>query len=299
MILRRLGMNLEILTNKSAFINHTIDKLGVIPIDFHERANFIKRQKNAWRAAGVLIPLVFCPDTDEFFQWRLILIKRSATVVQAGDLSCPGGMLDRKDFFLNHLITSRLVPILKGKPLDYAQKRGPADYKKIALFLTTALRESWEEVHLNPFHVDFLGPLPCRNLVMFTKTIFPVVGFVNKPWLLRPNHEVEKILEIPLMRFFQIENYAYFNVETLNLFDNGFDQNTVFPCFLQPNESGQDDILWGATFSIILTFLKTVFDFDAPVPTREIHKTKLHPDYLSGSGRSLSRNARIRQNTPS
>jgi 8-oxo-dGTP pyrophosphatase MutT (NUDIX family) len=276
-------MNLSILFEKDAVQDLLIEKLGQVPIDFCEKADCIKKKKDKWGAAGVLIPLAFGSQGETIPEWSLILIKRSSMVAQAGDLSCPGGMLESLDSLLRHIITCRLVPVLKGRPLKYARDRGTADFRSITLFLANALRESWEEVNLSPFYVDFLGPLACRNLVMFSKTIFPLVGLVKRPWLLQPNHEVEKIIHIPLRLFFQPENYGIFSMETGKNPGNTGNQTDRFTCFVYRNETGQEEILWGATFGIIMSLLKTAFDFEVPGPTSNILRKTFSPQYLKGS----------------
>ncbi len=279
-------MDLGILNNKNDFLNLVTDQLGRAPIDFCARAEAIEKDKERWGAAGVLVPLAFDPEAGADAGFRVLLIKRSSLVPQAGDLSCPGGMLERRDFWIRPLVASRIIPVLKGKPLAYARERGRGDFRSITLFLSTALRESWEEINLNPLEVDFLGPLPCRSLVMFTKTIFPVVGLVRRPGSLHPNHEVEKIVDIPLGHFFQEGNYATFAIENVTENGRSLGESNRFPCFIHRDISGEEEILWGATFSIMLAFLKTVFDFEAPPPTsRWVLKKMLRPEYMTGNGR--------------
>jgi 8-oxo-dGTP pyrophosphatase MutT (NUDIX family) len=62
----------------------------------------------------------------------------------------------------------------------------------------TALRETREELGLDPRHVELLGRLPEYH----TRTGFritPVVGIVNPPFELAPDaYEVEKVFEVPL-----------------------------------------------------------------------------------------------------
>lgn len=276
-------MDLSILKKRDAFLELVTDKLGNAPIDFCEKADFIEKEKDTWAAAGVLVPLTFGAHHGSASEWRLLLIKRSSLVVQAGDLSCPGGMLEGLDFRLRPFVAG-LLPVLKGKPREYARARGDADFRSITLFLANALRESWEEIGLNPFRVRFLGPLPCRNLIMFNKTIFPVVGYVADTRRLKPNHEVEKIVDIPLRHFFEKENYAHFAVETVNGGGNAIAATDRFPCFIHRDEANGEEILWGATFSIVLTFLKTVFDFDPPEPTSEwVLRKMVRPNYMGNS----------------
>ncbi|MFB3924739.1 MAG: hypothetical protein ACE14T_01675 [Syntrophales bacterium] len=279
----------DIFYRKDIFLEHVINKLGNTPIDFCEKIDSIYREENGdkkWRAAGVLLPLSFKPQSGaggkkEFF---LHLIKRSREVTQAGDLSCPGGMLNTHlDQLLRPLIAYGLLPVLKGDALRYARNRGEDSFRNITLFLANALRESWEEVGINPFHVRFLGALPCRNLVLFTRTIFPLVGFV-KEWHIRPNWEVEKIVAIPVRSFFDKGNYALYSVEVADSLSNRVETTSYFQCFVHREENGDEEILWGATFYIVESFLKIAFGFDMPAPSPErILKKTLHPVYLTGN----------------
>jgi len=286
-------MDLDIFLEKEEVLKLIVEKLGKTPIDFCEQADQIERASQVRSGAGVLVPLFFGADPDavsgdrpKLAEWRLILIKRSSLVAQAGDLSCPGGMLDRIDHFFKPFVAHRFPPVLGGKALRHARDRGIADFQKIALFLTNALRESWEEVHLSPFRVSFLGPLPCRNLVMFTKTIFPVVGLIERPDLLRPNHEVEKIVCVPLRDFFDRDNLAVFAIDD----EDRPPDRRRFPCFVHRDEMGREEILWGATYSIVLNFLKIVFDYDVPPPKSEwVLKKKLRSNYLTGNRKSGAR----------
>jgi len=55
-----------------------------------------------------------------------------------------------------------------------------------------------------------------------------------------------------------------------------------FPCLVH-RENGEEEILWGATFNVIQTFFRIVFNFSFPVPvaSRVISKPLLS-NYLSG-----------------
>ena len=188
-------MHPSILDQKDKTLNLIIEKLGNAPIDFSEKFESIKkrRKKNeTWHAAGVLL-LIHCkknPDAAVGNEGEFVfqLIKRSADVPQGGDLSCPGGILElSKDRILCNLISRGLPPILKGEALKHTQKRRKEAFRDISLFLANALRESCEEVRLSPFNVIFLGPLPCYDLTLFTKTIFPVAGLIKGEINFRPN----------------------------------------------------------------------------------------------------------------
>jgi 8-oxo-dGTP pyrophosphatase MutT (NUDIX family) len=111
------------------------------------------------RPAAVLIPIVVEPAGE-----ALLLTRRADTLRrQPGDISFPGGAVD------------------------------PADETPLA----AALRESREEVGLDPGAVTLLGQLDERE----TSTGFritPFVGAILHPYDFEPNHEVGELLKVPL-----------------------------------------------------------------------------------------------------
>ena len=283
-----------LINDKKNILKLIIDKLGTAPNDFSEQLNIIKERKKRnerWLAAGVLLLLLYKskgttstgeePAGEFVFQ----LIKRSSLVPQGGDLSCPGGILDPTfDRMLRRIIQYGLPPVLKGNAREYAETRGNESFLCTSLFLANAMRESWEEIRLNPFNATFLGPLPCYNLTLFTKTIFPVVGLVNRDKPYHLNGEVDKIIEIPIASFFEEDNYAMYSLEASGSLKHARDRQWDFPCLVHTDSEGKEEILWGATFNIIMSFLKIVFDFDISriIPTRIITRT-LDDAYLTGN----------------
>ncbi len=156
-------------------------------------------------------------------------------------------------------------------------------YEQYAIFLGNALRESWEEIHLSPFNVEFLGPLPTYRLRVRRQIIFPVVGRVKRDWKYRLNWEVEKMVRIPLKEFYNPENYALYSLEvTPEMSAQGIPDPWEFPCLVH-REDGEEEILWGATFAIIQSFLRLAFDIPLPYPDgrRVIHRP-LISNYLTG-----------------
>jgi len=213
------------------------------------------------------------------------LIKRSARVSQPGDLSCPGGMLaPRLDVFLQPLISRGVIRVLRGDAKRYVRRRQPAEVNALMLFLTGAVREAWEEIRLSPFNVQFLGPLPCHSLVLFRRTIFPLVGLVEKTPRYRPNHEVERIVEIPLLAFFQPDNYARMQIQAVDDIHRAEQASWEFPCFVQREGDGGQDVLWGATFHIIVRFLELLFDFELPdTSSHPVITRTLGQSYMTGT----------------
>jgi 8-oxo-dGTP pyrophosphatase MutT (NUDIX family) len=243
-----------------------IEKLGNIPVDFSDKISDLrksKRPKSSLPAAGVLLLLNLNkgPASEHTF----LLIKRSASVSQPGDLSCPGGMLHAGiDPILRTFLLSRLNPIITGKSFDFLKSRDADTQKAITLFLANAIRETWEEINLCPFKISFLGPLPTYSLRLSKTTIFPLVGAVQKAWRLRPNSEVDRIVEIPLKTFFDKENYATCQFDLPEALRQGFDYPSQFPCLIFRDNLNREEILWGATFKIIMTFLGIVFNLHLP-----------------------------------
>jgi 8-oxo-dGTP pyrophosphatase MutT (NUDIX family) len=180
-------MDPAILKQKEPFRQTVIEKLGPLPIDFAEKLDFIHSTRHTserYSAAGVLLLLHFRENADPLMsgkgEYYFQLIKRSARVSQPGDLSCPGGMLaPRLDAFLMPFIASGLIPIVGGAAKQYVRQRQPGSIDTLMLLLTSAVRESWEEIRLSPFNAQFLGPLPCHSLILFRRTIFPLVVLVN------------------------------------------------------------------------------------------------------------------------
>lgn len=111
------------------------------------------------RPAAVLIPLVWEPEGH-----RLLLTERASNLRrQPGDISFPGGAIDAGD----------------ATPLD------------------AALRESEEEVGLQPSDVEVLGQMDERETVTGFR-ITPFVGAVHGPYPFRANHEVAELIFAPL-----------------------------------------------------------------------------------------------------
>lgn len=278
--------------NRDITIKHIVERLKTAKINYHERTKSRKQtgEHKKQTEAGVLIPIFFKTDQSmDNGEFIFLLSKRSAAVPQSGDLSGPGGKLEPfLDRFLSFFIVHGFPPLLGGDALMYARERGKIAFDRIALFLANAVRESWEEIRLSPFNVRFLGPLPSYRLHLFTKTIFPMIGLVEKEWKFHLSREVDKMVEIPLKAFYNKESYGFFSIRSPDDTAGGTEDEWKFPCLIHKNIKGEEEVLWGATFNIIMSFLDIAFDFTLPEiqPERIITKT-LYPDYLTGN-RSLS-----------
>jgi 8-oxo-dGTP pyrophosphatase MutT (NUDIX family) len=285
-------MNPAILEQKESFRQAMIDKLGPLPVDFAEKLDFIHSTQHTserYSAAGVLLLLHFRKDPASHMsgqgEYCFQLIKRSARISQPGDLSCPGGMLAPfLDAVLKPVIARGLIPVVDGTAKAYIRQRPADTVDALMLLLTSAVREAWEEIRLSPFNIEFLGPLPCHSLILFRRTIFPMVVMVKNTPSYRLNHEVDRIVEIPLKAFFQKENYARYQIKAEDSMRRGDQASWEFPCFIQREGKNGQDVLWGATFHIILHFLETLFDFALPdIRSNPVLSRTLQQSYLTGN----------------
>jgi len=100
--------------------------------------------------------------------------------------------------------------------------------------------------------------------VMFRREIFPFVGWIRNQGRFFINREVEKIVHIPLKELLNKSNYAryklLFNVPKGPVKNGAFQ---YFPCFLHRTMMGTD-VLWGATYRIVMIFLELIFGFKEP-----------------------------------
>jgi hypothetical protein len=185
---------------------------------------------------------------------------------------------------LMYLIHFRCFSVMTGDALHYARKRGTSAFSTIALFLANALRESWEEVRLNPLNVEFLGPLPSYDLFLFKRSIFPLVGLIKNTPRFRSNEEVEKMVAIPLENFFDARHYALCLLKKPDGSIFTRENRRELPCFVHTDSDGQQEILWGATFQIIMSFLAIVFDYHMPPSySQRIVEKKIKFSYLTNA----------------
>lgn len=127
--------------------------------------------EDGYARAAVLVLIARYPDGP-----RLVYTRRTNRVLHhKGEISFPGG----------------------------ACEDGDADP------VATALRESWEEVGVNPADVEVLGELD-DIITRSNFIVTPVVGVVKGPYPFRPNPvEVAEIIEVPIDELLKPENVVF------------------------------------------------------------------------------------------
>jgi len=214
----------------------------------------------------------------------LILNKRSVKVKQPGDLCCPGGSIaPHLDAFLAFILKLPFMPLNRWSYWSHWCHQRPREARLLALLFATCLRESLEEMRLNPFGVKFLGLLPSQSLVMFDRVIYPLVAWVNRQCRFYPNWEVEKVIYIPLRDLLNPENYVRYRLQM------GDPSSPGQP--LPSNDFGgfrfafqnEPELLWGATYRFTMVFLDYIFGFAPPeINCRPVVNGSLHRYYLTG-----------------
>lgn len=216
----------------------------------------------------------------------LILNKRSIKVRQPGDLCCPGGGVEpRFDRLAAHLMRLPLSPLKRWHFYRFWQTHTPHRLPRLRMLLAAALREGMEEMRLNPFGVRFLGTLPPEKLVMFKRTIVPMVVWAPQQRRFWPNWEVERIIRIPISDLLAPSGYIGLRLQMASHdLPRGNENRGEFPAF-RLDTTGRAEILWGATYRITMQFLARVFGFEPPQSAKErVVEKRLTADYLTGKG---------------
>jgi len=215
----------------------------------------------------------------------IVLNKRSIKVRQPGDLCFPGGRVaPHLDLWLSKILRLPFSPLTRRRDWQKWEQPRLEDSNR-RLLLATSLRESMEEMRLNPLGITFLGPLPPQTLVMFRRVIYPMVGWIGRQRRFFPNWEVEKIVSVPLRNLLQETDYACYRLRIDSGSKRGMKGRVQdFPCFVH-REGGERELLWGATYRIVMDFLEIVYGFNPPVVQSlpVIHGT-LGRNYMTGEG---------------
>ena len=159
--------------------------------------------------ATVLIP-IFLKDNE----YHILFTKRSHHVLHhKGEISFPGGKHSKSD----------------------------------SGFLETALRESWEEIRLNPDDAEILGELDDAETANTGFVISPFVALIPYPYeFVKDSFEISEILDIPVSALLETGNQE--NQATVNS-DKRDNEN----CF-----EYRGRVIWGATARILKQLLEII-----------------------------------------
>jgi len=273
----------QLLEDKSRLLDHIIDTLS----DRFGQENFYSNNEIEWgTSAGVVMLLGQNPaGTGIGEEPCIVLNKRSLKVRQPGDLCFPGGrMAPHIDPYLARLFSLPFASLGLWRFWGNWKKHHSRQAKLMSILWATGLRECLEEMRLNPFGLRFLGPLPPQSLVMFRRTIYPMVGWIKRQKRFFPNWEVEKVIYVPLRDLLNPSYYGRYRLRMGNNPGQGrIESISDFPCFQLQAQNGKE-ILWGATYRITIDFLESVFDFRPPaIATRTVIEGALDETYLTGN----------------
>lgn len=158
------------------------------------------------RNASVLLPLTFFQN-----EWHLLFTRRTDKVEShKGQVSFPGGAAD------------------EGETEEQ-----------------TALRETQEEIGIDPQHINIIGKLS-KMITISHFQVSPIVGVVPFPYAYKiENAEVARVFTIPLLWLANKNNYWEFHL--------GDSSRSVIA--YHPFDG---ELLWGATARMTVNFLKTL-----------------------------------------
>ena len=273
---------LDSFKNTHDLINHI---LSVIDEKVAQGIILSRKVLESPRASAVMFLLGQHPAQKQF-EPCIVLNKRSKKVRQPGDLCCPGGSISLGiDSLFSHLLQLPMFPLGRWPNWLNWRSRRPRDARCLSLLFATGLRESFEEMRLNPMGVKFLGPLPSQRLDMFSRIIFPLAGWISFQKRFFPNWEVEKVVYIPLRNLLNADNYGRLQLNVKNIISSGSNRlSEDFPCFHHKN-SEEKELLWGATYRIVMAFLQLIFAFTPPpVSSLPVFYGTLDENYLNGAG---------------
>jgi hypothetical protein len=93
---------------------------------------------------------------------------------------------------------------------------------------------------------------------------------------------VDTVIEIPVSSFFDSSNYAQLEI-VRSYSDTPEADNISYPCLIIPGINGNREILWGATYSIIMNFLSIISGDALSVPSAQQKVKKvLSVNYVTG-----------------
>ena len=99
---------------------------------------------------------------------------------------------------------------------------------------------------------------------MRRRVMYPMVAWISRQKRFVPNGEVEKVLYIPLRNLLNPVYYARYRLDIAPDYEKEIEQATDdFPCFRHQNQK-ETELLWGATYRVVMAFLELVFEFKPP-----------------------------------
>lgn len=194
----------------SSFLTEEMIARRMREVSPNPKLDLLAEDKTNLRPAAVLVPLFWEED-----HWNLLFTRRTDTVQShKGQVSFPGGASDPGD----------------GSPE------------------ATALRETFEEIGLQPHDVTVIGRLGSHPTIT-SYLITPVVGCIHGPKAyLLSRHEVSRVFSIPLCWLADPNNWE----ERPRTTPVGFSENIIY---YKPYDG---EILWGATARITHDLLRTL-----------------------------------------
>ena len=172
-----------------------------------------QKQKKVIRKIGPAPAAILIPIYEKAGEYYLVLTKRTENVSNhKGQISFPGGSYEVGDRTLRN----------------------------------TAIRETCEEIGIDPMDVEIIGELDdIETTTNFV--ISPFVAFIPYPYEFRSNaREVEEIIEVPISALLDGENIR----EEQKCRDGKF--------VAEYSYEYRDWIIWGATAKILKQFLELV-----------------------------------------
>jgi 8-oxo-dGTP pyrophosphatase MutT (NUDIX family) len=274
----------SVLSDREGFIETVVRRLAEHPHGFAARRAEIdgeRRQGIRISTSGVILLVRF---SEQKGGWEVILTKRSAHVTQPGDLSFPGGHVHKIDKYHGWLIARGLSPCVRGPGIDTGRGAGDrAGFRIAADFLATAVREAHEETGISCRAVRYLGSLPSYGMVSFRRVIYPAVGVVERPIVPCLSSEVERLLFVGLSDFYDAGRFAWIRFDVPDdIREASARSDWNFPCMVI-GQGREREILWGATFNIVLTFLWVVLGFPLPdIPKDRLVTKEIPENYFTG-----------------
>ncbi|MFP4474941.1 MAG: NUDIX hydrolase [Desulfatibacillaceae bacterium] len=252
-------------------------------LDYAEKQRFVREridQGERWRENSVLILLERAP-AGSGTPYAFVLNKRSAYVSQPGDLCFPGGHPEPGPdrLFAKYVIPR--IPAMRDNPAyRMLSARYPGQMPCIRYYLAGALRECHEEVRVNPWRIAFLGALPAYRMDTRRRMIYPMVGMVRSGTKIRVNpEEVEKNLRLYVDDLFDPDNYGTCTFALTGEYRGRYPVDEFdMPCYMVREPDGPDELLWGATFRMILHFANLAFGFQPPADGPVRVKRELYPN---------------------